>query len=97
GDRARGAAPRTRALHPEALHQRRPAAEGAGGARLSGGYWMTGLPSRSPGRGTSSSFNTDGDTSMMCGLSVLIFRFTNSTPPLISAAVAQWSPLHLRL
>ena len=33
----------------------------------------------------------------MCGLSVAIFRFEKKTPPLISAAVAQWSPLHLRL
>ena len=34
---------------------------------------------------------------MMLGAVVAILRFEKKTPPLISVAVAQWSPLHLRL
>ncbi len=38
-----------------------------------------------------------GPTSMMPGSSLLIMRFEKNTPPLISVAVAQWSPLHFLL
>ena len=34
---------------------------------------------------------------MIPGEAVEILRLLKKTPPLISAAVAQWSPLHLRL
>jgi hypothetical protein len=50
---------------------------------------MIGVPSRSDGSGTPSSFSTVGDRSMMLGCVVVIGRLTNSTPPLISAFVAQ--------
>ena len=59
--------------------------------------YISGLPSRSAGSGTPSSFRIVGDRSMMRGEAVAILRFEKSTPPLISVAVAQWSPLHLRL
>src|SRR6185436_5064714 len=58
---------------------------------------IRGLPSRPSGGGTSRSFRMVGERSMMCGVVVPILRFVKSTPPLISVAVAQWSPLHLRL
>src|SRR6185436_9658679 len=60
-------------------------------------FYIIGFPSSPLGIGTPRSFRIVGDRSMMLGVGVAILRLTNSTPPLISVAVAQWSPLHLRL
>src|SRR6185295_15761939 len=68
-----------------------------GGGRGQASRQSSGLPSRSPGSGTSSSFRIVGARSMMWGEVVETFRLLKKTPPLISAAVAQWSPLHFRL